>query len=112
LCKALGIAPDNIPEPLPRSFSKGDEGRIERIMAGEPEPPVDSNTGGVGWIIESVKPEVMRALYMDFGAGIADLFPEQIGRLTDHEIAELEARDLWGDWNRPDEDPDPDGEDG
>ncbi|MFC9067920.1 MULTISPECIES: chromosome segregation protein ParM [Streptomyces] len=104
--KALGISPENIPEPLPRSFTKADEGRIERIMAGEPEPPVDSNTGGVGWIIESVKPEVMRALYMDFGAGIAHLFPEQIGRLTAHEIAEIDARDLWGDWNRPDEQPD------
>ena len=70
-------------------------------MNGEPEPPVNSNTGGVGWIIEGKKPEVLRTLYMDFSAGIDHLFPDQVATLTDHEIAELEARGLWFDWTLP-----------
>jgi hypothetical protein len=99
--KALGIAPDDIPEPLPRTFTAAEQGRIERIMAGEPEPPADSNTGGVGWIVEARKPEVLRTLFMDFDQDIAPLFPDEITTLTDHEIAELEARGLWFDWTLP-----------
>ncbi|MEV7177749.1 chromosome segregation protein ParM [Kitasatospora sp. NPDC093679] len=99
--KTLGVAPEDIPDPLPRSFSKAESGRIARIMNGEPEPPSDSNTGGVGWIIESRKPEVQRSLFMDFQQPIAPLFPDTVHGLTDHEIAELEARDLWFDWTLP-----------
>lgn len=70
-------------------------------MNGEPEPPTDSNTGGVGWIVESRKPEVLRTLFMDFKQPIGHLFPDTVAHLTDHEIAELEARGLWFDWNEP-----------
>ncbi|MEW1912508.1 chromosome segregation protein ParM [Kitasatospora sp. NPDC085895] len=99
--KSLGVTPEDIPDPLPRSFSPAESGRIARIMNGEPEPPSDSNTGGVGWIIESRKPEILRTLCMDFEQPIAPLFPDTVHGLTDHEIAELEARDLWFDWNEP-----------
>ncbi|MFF3941657.1 chromosome segregation protein ParM [Streptomyces phaeofaciens] len=117
--KALGVAPEDVPDPLPRSFSPAEAGRIERIMAGQPEPPTDSNTGGAGWIIEGKKPEVLRTLYMDFGAGIGHLFADTVHGLTDHEIAELEARDLWFDWTEPEPrpgefgpEPDDDGDSG
>ncbi|MFG2352005.1 chromosome segregation protein ParM [Streptomyces phaeochromogenes] len=99
--KALGIPPEYIPDPLPRSFSAEEEGRIERVMRGEPEPPTDSNTGGAGWIIEGKQPDVLRTLFMDFKAGIDDYFPDTVQNLTDHEIRELKARDLWFDWNEP-----------
>ncbi|MCX0247966.1 chromosome segregation protein ParM, partial [Streptomyces drozdowiczii] len=85
----------------PRSFSPEEAGRIERVMAGQPEPPSDSNTGGAGWIIEGKQPDVLRTLYMDFKAGIDGFFPDTVATLTDHEIRELEARDLWFDWTEP-----------
>ncbi|MGX1913593.1 chromosome segregation protein ParM [Streptomyces phaeochromogenes] len=116
--RALGIPPEYIPDPLPRSFSAEEEGRIERVMRGEPEPPADSNTGGAGWIVEAKQPDVLRTLFMDFKAGIDGFFPDTIATLTDHEIRELEARDLWFDWNEPprpgefgDEPDDEDGDD-
>ncbi|WP_328335806.1 chromosome segregation protein ParM [Streptomyces sp. NBC_00455] len=99
--KDLGIAPEDIPDPLPRSFSKAEAGRIDRIMNGEPEPAADSNTGGAGWIVENKKPEILRTLFMDFSKDIGELFPDEIKELTAHEIRELEARDLWFDWNEP-----------
>ncbi|MFF2819634.1 chromosome segregation protein ParM [Kitasatospora cineracea] len=99
--KDLGVAMEYIPDALPRSFSKEAGGRIERILAGEAEPPSDSNTGGVGWIVPGRKPEVLRTLFADFGKGIDDLFPGEVYRLTDHEIRELEARGLWFDWSLP-----------
>ncbi|MFC9635485.1 hypothetical protein ACFTY8_41155 [Streptomyces mirabilis] len=99
--RALGIPPENTPEPLPRSFSPAEKGRIERVMRGEPEPPTDSNTGGAGWIVEAKQPDVLRTLFMDFKAGIDGYFPDTIATLTAHEIHELEARDLWFDWNDP-----------
>lgn len=99
--KALGIPSAHIPDPLPRSFSPAESGRIERVMRGEPEPPSDSNTGGAGWIIEAKQAEVLRTLFMDFKAGIDDCFPDTIATLTEHEIRELEARDLWFDWTEP-----------
>ncbi|MGW7347908.1 chromosome segregation protein ParM [Streptomyces sp. NPDC054854] len=99
--KDLGIPSENTPDPLPRSFSPEEAGRIERVMRGEPEPPADSNTGGAGWIVEAKKPEVLRTLFMNFKAGLDDYFPDTIETLTDHEIRELEARDLWFDWTEP-----------
>ncbi|WP_424893284.1 chromosome segregation protein ParM [Streptomyces sp. XH2] len=99
--KALGIPPEYIPDPLPRSFSPAEAGRIERVMRGEPEPPANSNTGGAGWIVEAKQPDVLRTLFMDFKAGIDGYFPDTIATLTDHEIRELEARDLWFDWTEP-----------
>ncbi|MFH8533308.1 chromosome segregation protein ParM [Streptomyces tendae] len=99
--KALGIPSENIPDPLPRSFSPEEVGRIERVMRGEPEPPANSNTGGAGWIVEAKQPEVLRTLFMDFKNGLDDYFPDIIATLTDHEIRELEVRDLWFDWTEP-----------
>lgn len=99
--KALGISSENTPDPLPRSFSPEEAGRIERVMAGEPEPPADSNTGGAGWIVEGKQPEVLRTLKMDFKKSIDGFFPDTIATLTDYEIRELEARDLWFDWTEP-----------
>ncbi|MGW6466028.1 chromosome segregation protein ParM [Streptomyces rubiginosohelvolus] len=99
--KALGIPSENTPDPLPRSFSPEESGRIDRVMSGEPEPPANSNTGGAGWIVEAKQPEVLRTLFMDFSEGLDDYFPDAIATLTDHEIRELEARDLWFDWTEP-----------
>nr|WP_119589250.1 chromosome segregation protein ParM [Streptomyces scabiei] len=99
--KDLGIPSENTPDPLPRSFSPEEAGRIERVMRGEPEPPANGNTGGAGWIVEAKQPEVLRTLFMDFKAGLDDYFPDTIATLTDHEIRELEARDLWFDWTEP-----------
>ncbi|GGX58491.1 chromosome segregation protein ParM [Streptomyces chartreusis] len=99
--KALGISPEYTPEPLPRSFSPAEKGRIERVMRGEPEPPSNSNTGGAGWIVEAKQPDVLRALFMDFNAGIDGYFPDTVEFLTDYEIRELEKRDLWFDWTEP-----------
>ncbi|MFD9511292.1 chromosome segregation protein ParM [Streptomyces mirabilis] len=114
--RALGIPPEYVPDPLPRSFSPAERGRIERVMRGEPEPPTDSNTGGAGWIVEAKQPDVLRTLFMDFKAGIDGYFPDTIATLTAHEIHELEARDLWFDWNEPPRPgefgPEPDDEDG
>ncbi|MFB7852805.1 chromosome segregation protein ParM [Streptomyces sp. NPDC056053] len=117
--KALGIPPEHIPDPLPRSFSPAEAGRIERVMRGEPEPPADSNTGGAGWIVEGTQPDVLRTLFMDFKTGIDSYFPDTVATLTDYEIRELEARDLWFDWTEPprpgefgDEPGDEDGDDG
>ncbi|GAA1143466.1 chromosome segregation protein ParM [Streptomyces javensis] len=98
---ALGISSENIPDPLPRSFSPAEAGRIERVMRGEPEPPADSNTGGAGWIVEAKQPEVLRTLFMNFKDGIDRYFPDTIATLTDYEIRELEARGLWFDWTEP-----------
>ncbi|MDT0478085.1 chromosome segregation protein ParM, partial [Streptomyces sp. DSM 41014] len=114
--KALGIPSENTPDPLPRSFSPAEAGRIERVMSGAPEPPVNSNTGGAGWIVEAKQPEVLRTLFMDFSEGLDDYFPDTIATLTDHEIRELQARDLWFDWTEPPRPgefgPEPDDEDG
>ncbi|MFJ3860353.1 hypothetical protein ACIPRL_29460 [Streptomyces sp. NPDC090085] len=99
--KALGVSSENTPDPLPRSFSPAEAGRIERVMRGEPEPPSDSNTGGAGWIIEAKQPDVLRTLFMDFKGGIDGYFPDAIATLTAHEIRELEARGLWFDWTEP-----------
>ncbi|MEV7898595.1 chromosome segregation protein ParM [Streptomyces cyaneofuscatus] len=99
--RALGIPSEHIPDPLPRSFSTAEAGRIDRVMRGEPEPPSDSNTGGAGWIIEGKEPNVLRTLYMSFKDGIDHFFPDTVATLTDHEIRELEARDLWFDWTEP-----------
>jgi hypothetical protein len=100
--RTLAVSSEDTPDPLPRSFSPEDAGRIDRIMNGEVEPAGSSNTGGVGWIVPGRKPEVLRTLLMNYKTGIDHLFPEQVNRLTDHEIAELEKRDLWFDWqNEP-----------
>ncbi len=114
--KSLSVAPEDTPDPLPRSFSPEEAGRIDRIMKGEPEPPSNGNTGGIGWIVEGAKPEVLRTLFMDFEEPIAHLFPDAVAHLTDHEIAELDKLGLWFDWQneppRPGEFGDEEDEDG
>ncbi|MFF4145935.1 chromosome segregation protein ParM [Streptomyces sp. NPDC001698] len=99
--RTLGIPSEYIPDPLPRSFSPAEKGRIDRVMRGEPEPPADSNTGGAGWIVEAKQPDVLRTLFMDFKASIDGYFPDTVATLTDYEIRELEARGLWFDWTEP-----------
>ncbi|MFC9261351.1 chromosome segregation protein ParM [Streptomyces hydrogenans] len=99
--KALGVAPEHIPDPLPRSFSPAEKGRIERVMNGQPEPPSNSNTGGAGWIVEGKTPDVLRTLFMDFKDGIDHFFPDTVAQLTDHETEQLETRGLWFDWTLP-----------
>ena len=99
--KALGVTPEDTPAPLPRTFTPERGGRITRIINGEPEPAADSNTGGAGWIIERVRPETLRTLYVDFDKDIAPLCPETVSRLTAHETTGLEDQGLWGDWMRP-----------
>ncbi|MFJ9520669.1 chromosome segregation protein ParM [Kitasatospora sp. NPDC101801] len=101
MMKALSVAADDIPDPLPRSFAKTAGGRIERIMQGEAEPPTDSNTGGAGWIVPIAKPETMRTLFMDFSEPIAPLFPDAVFGLTDYEIKQLTVLGLWFDWDLP-----------
>ncbi len=54
-----------------------------------------------GWILEAKQPDVLRTLFMDFGAGIAGYFPDTVAFLTDHEIRELEKQGLWFDWTEP-----------
>ena len=43
----------------------------------------------------------MRSLYADFDTDLSNLFPDEVNRLTDYEISELEKRGLWFDWNEP-----------
>ncbi|MFJ3159707.1 hypothetical protein [Streptomyces kanasensis] len=44
---------------------------------------------------------LMRSLYADSDTDLAELFPDEVNRLTDYEISELEKRGLWFDWNEP-----------
>lgn len=102
--KALGFSRNKIPEPLPRTFVRPEStGRLDRIIAGEAEPPSDPNTGGVGWIIdgnEAPRLRTLRVFHPD-GRGIDHLFPGVVQHLTDHEITELERRGVWFDWTLP-----------
>ncbi|MFE9539644.1 hypothetical protein [Streptomyces sp. NPDC006691] len=38
---------------------------------------------------------LMRSLYADFDTDLSELFPDEVDRLTDHEISELTKRGLW-----------------
>lgn len=90
---------------IPARYSRSEGSAIERAMRGEADPENGVSTGGVAVIVlDNGRAVLMRALYADFDNDLAHLFPDQVNRLTDHEIRELEKRGLWGDWNR---DPDP-----
>lgn len=93
---------------IPARYSRSEGSVIERAMAGEADPENGISTGGVAVIVlDNGRATLMRSLYADFDTDLSGLFPETITRLTDHEIAELDKRGLWGDWSRP-EDVEPD----
>ncbi|WP_331745924.1 chromosome segregation protein ParM [Streptomyces sp. NBC_00872] len=90
---------------IPARYSRQEGSAIERAIKGEADPENGVSTGGVAVIVlDNGRAVLMRSLYADFDTDLADLFPEEVNRLTDYEISELTKRGLWGDWNR---DPDP-----
>ncbi|MFE9700559.1 chromosome segregation protein ParM [Streptomyces sp. NPDC006270] len=104
---------------IPARYSRNEGSAIERAMRGEADPENGVSTGGVAVIVlDNGRAVLMRSLYADFDTDLAGLFPDEVNRLTDHEVAELEKRGLWFDWNepvRPGEfwpEPDEDDEDG
>ncbi|GAB2606802.1 chromosome segregation protein ParM [Streptomyces capparidis] len=102
---------------IPARYSRQEGSAIERAMRGEADPENGVSTGGVAVIVlDNGRAVLMRALYADFDTDLAHLFPDEINRLTDYEISELDKRGLWGDWNRePDPGefwPEPDEDDG
>ncbi|GGS09224.1 MULTISPECIES: chromosome segregation protein ParM [Streptomyces] len=87
---------------IPARYSRTEGSAIERAMRGEADPENGVSTGGVAVIVlDNGRAVLMRSLYADFDTDLADLFPEEVYRLTDHEISELEKRGLWFDWNEP-----------
>lgn len=87
---------------IPARYAPKEGSAIERAMAGEAEPENGVSTGGVAVVVlDNGRAVLMKALYVDFDTDLAQLFPSEINRLTDHEIAELERRGLWFDWNEP-----------
>ncbi|MGW8985137.1 chromosome segregation protein ParM [Streptomyces parvus] len=106
---------------IPARYSRTEGSAIERAMRGEADPENGVSTGGVAVIVlDNGRAVLMRSLYADFDTDLSELFPDEVNRLTDHEISELEKRGLWFDWNEPvrpgefwpepDEDEDNDGE--
>ncbi|MFD4974602.1 chromosome segregation protein ParM [Streptomyces sp. NPDC058424] len=90
---------------IPARYSRQEGSAIERAMKGEADPENGVSTGGVAVIVlDNGRAVLMRSLYADFDTDLSGLFPEEVNRLTDYEISELEKRGLWGDWNR---EPDP-----
>jgi hypothetical protein len=90
---------------IPARYSRSEGSAIERAMRGEADPENGVSTGGVAVIVlDNGRAVLMRSLYADFDTDLSSLFPDQVNRLTDYEISELEKRGLWGDWNR---EPDP-----
>lgn len=104
---------------IPARYSRSEGSAIERAMRGEADPENGVSTGGVAVIVlDNGRAVLMRALFADFDTDLSALFPDQVNRLTDYEINELDKRGLWFDWNepvRPGEfwpEPSEDGEDG
>ncbi|MDG9687711.1 chromosome segregation protein ParM [Streptomyces sp. DH18] len=87
---------------IPARYSRTEGSAIERAMRGEADPENGVSTGGVAVIVlDNGRAVLMRSLYADFDTDLATLFPDDVNRLTDHEITELEKRGLWFDWNEP-----------
>ncbi|WP_411575198.1 chromosome segregation protein ParM [Streptomyces fradiae] len=87
---------------IPARYAPKEGSAIERAMAGEAEPENGVSTGGVAVVVlDNGRAVLMKALYVDFDTDLADLFPSEVNRLTDHEISELEKRGLWFDWSEP-----------
>ncbi|MFE6727830.1 chromosome segregation protein ParM [Streptomyces californicus] len=87
---------------IPARYSRTEGSAIERAMRGEADPENGVSTGGVAVIVlDNGRAVLMRSLYADFDADLSALFPDEVNRLTDHEISELTKRGLWFDWNEP-----------
>ncbi|MFJ6355182.1 chromosome segregation protein ParM [Streptomyces sp. NPDC092046] len=87
---------------IPARYSRSEGSAIERAMRGEADPENGVSTGGVAVIVlDNGRAVLMRSLYADFDTDLARLFPDEVNRLTDHEISELDKRGLWFDWNEP-----------
>ncbi|MFI1621811.1 chromosome segregation protein ParM [Streptomyces lydicus] len=87
---------------IPARYSRNEGSAIERAMKGEADPENGVSTGGVAvMVLDNGRAVLMRSLYADFDTDLADLFPDEVNRLTDHEISELDKRGLWFDWNEP-----------
>ncbi|MFB7260629.1 chromosome segregation protein ParM [Streptomyces nojiriensis] len=87
---------------IPARYARTEGSAIERAMRGEADPENGVSTGGVAVIVlDNGRAVLMRSLYADFDTDLAELFPDEVNRLTDHEIAELTKRGLWFDWNEP-----------
>ncbi|MFB6814497.1 chromosome segregation protein ParM [Streptomyces sp. NPDC056347] len=87
---------------IPARYSRTEGSAIERAMRGEADPENGVSTGGVAVIVlDNGRAVLMRSLYADFDTDLSTLFPDEVNRLTDHEIAELTKRGLWFDWNEP-----------
>ncbi|AYV32855.1 hypothetical protein EES41_39475 (plasmid) [Streptomyces sp. ADI95-16] len=90
---------------IPARYARQEGSAIERAMNGEADPENGVSTGGVAVIVlDNGRAVLMRSLYADFDTDLGSLFPDEVNRLTDHEIRELDKRGLWFDWN---EDPRP-----
>ncbi|MEU3884827.1 chromosome segregation protein ParM, partial [Streptomyces californicus] len=87
---------------IPARYSRTEGSAIERAMRGEADPENGVSTGGVAVIVlDNGRAVLMRSLYADFDTDLSALFPDEVNRLTDHEISELTKRGLWFDWNEP-----------
>ncbi|MFE5596272.1 chromosome segregation protein ParM [Streptomyces sp. NPDC056549] len=93
--------PHDVPT-IPTRYSQQEGSVIERAMRGEADPENGVSTGGVAIIVlDNGRAVLMRSLFADFDTDLAQIFPDEIVRLTDHEITELDKRGLWFDWNEP-----------
>ncbi|MET9725461.1 hypothetical protein [Streptomyces zaomyceticus] len=91
---------------IPARYSRSEGSAIERAMRGEADPENGVSTGGVAVIVlDNGRAVLMRSLYADFDTDLAHLFPDDVVRLTEHEISELDKRGLWFDWSEPEERP-------
>ncbi|WP_030387946.1 hypothetical protein [Streptomyces sp. NRRL S-241] len=94
-------SPYDVPT-IPARYARTEGSAIERAMRGEADPENGVSTGGVAVIVlDNGRAVLMRSLYADFDTDLAELFPDEVHRLTDHEISELGKRGLWFDWNEP-----------
>ncbi|MFB6790234.1 chromosome segregation protein ParM [Streptomyces olivaceus] len=87
---------------IPARYAQQEGSAIERAMRGEADPENGVSTGGVAiMVLDNGRAVLMRSLYADFDTDLAHLFPDEVNRLTDYEVSELEKRGLWFDWNEP-----------
>ncbi|MGD9482867.1 chromosome segregation protein ParM [Streptomyces sp. TRM70308] len=87
---------------IPARYSRSEGSAIERAIRGEADPENGVSTGGVAVIVlDNGRAVLMRSLFADFDTDLAELFPDEVNRLTDYEISELDKRGLWFDWNEP-----------
>ncbi|MGW7318301.1 chromosome segregation protein ParM [Streptomyces sp. NPDC054865] len=87
---------------IPARYAQQEGSVIERAMHGEADPENGVSTGGVNiMVMDNGRAVLMRSLFADFDTDLSELFPDEVNRLTDHEISELTKRGLWFDWNEP-----------